>query len=128
METSILIAKFIAVIYGSFGIGLLFNSQFYRAEISKLLDNSAYLLLVGILAIVVGILIIEYHNHWVKNWTIIITAIGWIALAKGIVLLAFPGIMKYYRPLFASDIMYKVLTPFILLFSLVFAYFGFYLN
>ena len=128
METSILIAKFIAVIYISFGFGLLFNSNFYRKEIPKLLDNSAYLLLGGIMAIIVGVLITQYHNHWAKNWTVIITIIGWIALIKGIFLLAFPKIMKFYTHFFSSDSLYKFLTTCVLIFGLVFAYFGFYLN
>ena len=128
METSILIAKLIAVIYLSFGFGLLFNRNFYKKEIPKLLDNSAYLLLGRIMAIIVGILITQYHNHWDKNWTVIITIIGWIALVKGIFLLAFPKIMKFYKPFFSSDGLYKVLTPCVLIFGLIFAYFGFYLN
>jgi hypothetical protein len=128
MVTSILIAKIIAVIYLSFGFGLLFNSNFYRNEIPKLLDNAAYLLLIGINAIIVGVLITQYHNHWVKNWTVIITIIGWIALIKGIFLLAFPKIMKFYKPFFSSDSLYKVLTPCVLIFGLVFVYFGFYMN
>jgi len=128
METSILIAKIIAVIYLSFGFGLLFNNNFYRKQIPKLLENSAFMILAGFMAIILGLLIIEYHNNWVKNWTVIITIIGWIALVKGIFLLAFPRLLKLVKPLFSSDHLFKFLTPLVLLFGLIFAYFGFYLN
>ena len=125
METSILIAKIIAIIYLSFGLGLLFNSHFYRNQIPKLLENSAYMIFGGFIAIILGLLIIEYHNNWVKNWTVIITIFGWIALVKGIFLLAFPNLLKLFKPLFSSNHMYKFLTPLILIFGLIFAYFGF---
>lgn len=126
METSTLIAKIIGVVYLSFGIGLLFNKQFYKNEIPKLLANTAYLILGGFFAILIGALIIENHNYWVKNWTIIITIIGWIALVKGIVLIAFPTKMLFYKPLFESDFFFKILGPCVVIFGLLLLYFGFF--
>lgn len=126
METSIFIAKIIATIYLSFGVGLLFNRNYYKKEIAKLLDNSAYIILGGIIAIIFGLLIIENHNYWVKNWTVLITIIGWIALIKGIFLLAFPRSLNFFKPMFKTKYLTKFLTPLTILFGLVFAYFGFY--
>jgi len=67
MSTSILIARILAIIYLSFGFGLIFSSNYYKKEIPKLLDNTGYLFLGGIMAIIAGFLIISYHNHWVKK-------------------------------------------------------------
>ena len=125
METSILIAKIIAVIYISFGVGLIFNRNYYKKEILSLLDNSAFMLFGGLYAIVLGLLAIEFHNHWVKDWTVLITIIGWIALLKGVFLLAFPTSFKVFNSMFESDGFFKVLGPLVMLFGLVFAYFGF---
>jgi len=44
MEILILIAKIIGLIYLSFGVGLLFNGKYYKKEISKLLENTSYLI------------------------------------------------------------------------------------
>lgn len=126
METSILIAKIIGLIYLSFGVGILLNGSFYKKEIPKLLENTAYLILGGFLAIIVGVLIIDNHNYWVKNWTIVITLIGWIALIKGIMLLAFPTLVKIYKPLLNSENFYKILGPLVLVFGLIFTYFGYF--
>jgi hypothetical protein len=128
MEISILIAKIIGIIYLSFGVGLLFNQQFYKNEIPKLLANTAYLILGGFLAIIIGSVIIENHNFWVKNWTVVITIIGWIALIKGIVLIAFPTKMTIYKPLFENKSFFKILIPCIIIFGLIFIYFGFFSN
>lgn len=125
METSVLIAKIISVIYLSFGVGLIFNTSFYKKGIEKLLDNASFMILAGMIAVIVGIVIIEFHNIWEKNWTLVITLIGWIALIKGILLLAFPKTMVFFKPMFQFENLYKYLAPLVILFGLVFAYFGF---
>jgi len=125
METSVLIAKIISVIYLSFGVGLIFNTSFYKKGIEKLLDSASFTILAGMIAVIIGIVIIEFHNIWEKNWTIVITIIGWIALIKGILLLAFPKSMVFFQPMFQSENLYKFLAPLVILFGLIFAYFGF---
>jgi hypothetical protein len=125
METSIFIAKIIATIYLSFGVGLLFSGTYYKKEMAKLLDNSAFMIFGGFMAIIFGLLIIENHNYWVKNWTVIITIIGWIALVKGIFLLAFPRSLNFFKPMLTSEYFTKFLTPLVIIFGLIFAYFGF---
>ena len=127
MEFSIFIAKIIAVIYMSIGIGLLLNSNYYQKVIIKLLNDATYIVLGGIIAIIIGFLIIENHNKWVKNWTVIITIFGWIALIKGVLLLALPTSTKIFRPLFNNGNLTKILAPLILIFGLIFAYFAFIL-
>ena len=91
-----------------------------------MLDNQACLILSGFMAIIIGFLIIENHNNWVKNWTVLITIVGWAALVKGVLLLVFPNSFKMYKPLLESNLLTNILTPLVLLFGLVFAYFGFY--
>lgn len=128
MEFSIFIAKVIAVIYLSFGIGLLFNGNYYQKVFIKLLNDATYLILGGIIAIIIGFIIVRHHNIWEKNWTVIITIIGWIALVKGILLLAFPSSTKLFKPLFNNGNLTKILAPLVLIFGLVFAYFGFFIS
>jgi len=96
METSILIAKIIGLIYVAFGVGLLLNKSYYIKAINSLLEDSSYFIIGGLLAIIIGILIIEYHNIWSNDWTVLITIIGWIALIKGIILLAFPPVFDTF--------------------------------
>ena len=125
METSVLIAKIISVIYLSFGVGLIFNTSFYKKGIEKLLDSAGFTILAGMIAVIIGIVIIEFHNIWEKDWTVVITIIGWIALIKGILLLAFPKSMVFFKPMFQLENLYKFLAPLVILFGLIFAYFGF---
>ena len=125
MEISILIAKIIGIVYVSFGIGLLANKAIYKETISNLFENSGYLIIGGFIAIVFGVFIIENHNIWEANWTVIISIIGWIALLKGILLLAFPTKLDFLKSMFSNDLFLKLLTPLVLVFGLIFLYLGF---
>ncbi|MFD1292924.1 hypothetical protein ACFQ5N_03655 [Lutibacter holmesii] len=126
METSQLIAKIIGCVYIAFGVGILLNGNYYKKEIPKLLENTSYLIFGGFLAIIFGAIIIENHPFWVKNWTVLITIIGWIALIKGMLLLAFPTTISSFKSLFSIPKIYPVLGVFILIFGLFFTYFGFF--
>lgn len=126
METTILIAKIIGVIYLSFGVGMLFNKEYYSKTFEYLLESSTYLIIGGFLAIIFGLLIIEYHNIWTKKWRVLITIIGWGALFKGVLLLAFPKSFNSFKPLFKSKVILNFLTVFVLLFGCLFIYFGFF--
>jgi len=126
METSILIARILSIAYLAFGFGLIFNRAFYKREIPKLVENPTLLIFGGFLAIVLGYLIIHYHNTWEKNWTTVITVVGWIALIKGITLLMFPESFKIYRnTVFHEDYMFKLLIPITFIVGIALAYFGF---
>jgi hypothetical protein len=126
METSIFIARILAICYISFGLGLVFSSTFYKREIPKLVDNPALLIYGGLGATILGYLLIHYHNRWVMDWTVVITIIGWIALLKGITLLVFPESYKLYKSnILHERYMLKLFIPITLIVGLYFAYFGF---
>ncbi len=127
MEISILISKILSVGYLSFGLGVLLNQDYYKRELTKILDNSAILLYGGFMAIVFGFIIIEFHNTWHNDWTTIITIIGWIALIKGIILLAFPNLTQLYqKTIFHPDNLVKILVPLLFIMGILFGYFGFF--
>ena len=76
MENSILIAKILSVAYLSLGLGILLNRDYYKDELTKMMDNSSFLLFGGLIAVVIGFVIIEIHNTWTRDWTTIITIVG----------------------------------------------------
>lgn len=38
----------------------------------------------GVLMFVAGLAIIRAHNHWVRDWTVLVTLSGWFALILGL--------------------------------------------
>ncbi|RMZ50831.1 hypothetical protein EB822_06515 [Flavobacteriaceae bacterium PRS1] len=126
METSILIAKILATVYFSFFLGLLFSSKYYKKELPKLVDNSAYLILGGYMAIVFGFLILEFHNYWNSDWTVIITIFGWLSLLKGIILIVFPQMFTAYKTTILKTENQKYILILLLILGVFFGYFGFF--
>jgi hypothetical protein len=123
----VLIAKILCVAYLALGIGILTNPKYYKKEMENLLDNSAILLFGGFIAIILGFIIIEYHNTWEKDWTTIITLVGWIAILKGVTLLAFPHVSSFYKnTIFKPENFNKILLPILIIMGIVFGYFGFF--
>jgi hypothetical protein len=126
METSILIAKILATVYLSYFLGLLFSSKYYKEELPKLVDNSAYLTLGGFMAIVFGFLILEFHNYWNSDWTVVITIFGWLSLLKGILLIVFPQMFTAYKTTILKAGNQKYILILLLIFGAFFGYFGFF--
>ena len=38
----------------------------------------------GVLMFVAGLAIVRAHNHWVRDWTVLVTLSGWFALILGL--------------------------------------------
>ena len=125
MDTSIFIARIIAVIYLSIGVGMLFNTTMYMKGIQKMVDDFSALYMGGFLAIAAGLSIVSYHNVWVSDWTVLVTVLGWLSLVKGVFLLAFPKVFQNFRGLYATESAMNVLKFVVLGLGLVFGYFGF---
>ncbi|GAB4230240.1 MAG: hypothetical protein Tsb0034_02050 [Ekhidna sp.] len=123
--TSILVARIMCLIYFSFAIGIMSSEDYYKSAIEDLLNSKGFLLLGGWLAIAAGAALVSYHNLWVNDWRVIITIIGWIALIKGVWLLAFPQSLGSYTALYQKSGL-KKLGPLVLLLGLIFGYFGFF--
>lgn len=125
MELSILVAKIISVIYLSVGLGAIFSTDHYRKIVDDMFDNTALTYFMGFTAVVVGFLLVHYHNIWVKDWTVLITIIGWLALIKGIVIILFPNFVhRYSKPIFVGT-GFRIFPYMAILIGLFFGYFGF---
>lgn len=122
MELSILIAKIIAIVYISSGIAILIGQLNFERIVENLDKSPALTLIAGLIGIVYGVFLVEYHNIWVTNWTVLITIISWLFLLGGIVIVVIPNtlslISKYYKHSRGWGI-------FMLCFGLLFGYWGF---
>ena len=122
MELSIFLAKIIAIVYLAAGVGVL-SSKISLAKVVDDFEKSPGLtMLAGMLTVIMGMFLIEFHNIWVKDWTVLITIIGWIALIKGVAFIAFPQFISNFKPWYKNSQGWGVLM---LVVGLVFGYFGF---
>ena len=62
-----------------------------------IVENRAFGLAYGLMSLILGITSVLLHNVWELNWHVLITIFGWLALLKGIIVLAWPEISKNTR-------------------------------
>lgn len=94
MGLSILIARITAVIYLSAAAAAIINKDQYRRVAEDMFKNAALTYLMGFTAILVGMIIVNYHNIWVGNWTFLITILGWLAFIKGVLIIVVPRLVE----------------------------------
>jgi len=87
------IFQFFSIVYLAIGIGILVNYDLYKKIFTNFVENTACLYYGGVMAIVVGFLLVTFHNTWTKDISVIITILGWMALAKGVLILVGPKLM-----------------------------------
>lgn len=125
METTLFIAQVLAVYYLTIGVAFLINGKYYQKEFLKMLDNVLFSFYGGIMALLVGLLILHAHNVWTQDWTVAVTIVGWLATIKGVYLIVFPRHVKIFKPLFKSKSMMTWMIPMVLILGGFFGYFGF---
>lgn len=119
---SILIAKIIGIYYLTAGFGMLLNPKSFRKMIEEYEKSVAISFLGGIMALGIGLLIVLNHNTWTKDWTTLVTLVGWLAVIKGFLFTAFPQIMGKFKGSFKNPQPWGAL---VIALGLIFSYYGF---
>lgn len=84
------IFQLFGIMYLAIGLGALINPEFYRKMLTDFGQSRPMIYMGGLGVLVIGYLLVTFHNVWVKGWPVIITVIGWGALFKGLFLLVLP--------------------------------------
>jgi hypothetical protein len=122
MEISILVAKMAALVYLSVGIGALSGKVNVKELFDSFSKSPGLTYLGGFVALIAGVALVQYHNFWVNDWTVLVTILGWLAVIKGVTLIAFPQVMPKFKPVFKNVQLFGFLAIAI---GLLFGYFGF---
>ena len=94
MNTSILIAKYMGPVMLVAGLSFFLNRQNLRHIFDDFIGSPAMIFIAGFMALILGLTLVIFHNHWVADWRVIITVYGWIILAAGILRICFPDLEK----------------------------------
>lgn len=125
MDLSIFLAQFLAVLYGSIGIGILLHKQHYSSVFEGVSRNAALLYLSGIFSLALGFSIVTIHAVWTNDWRSLVTLVGWIALLKGLTLIVWPSLMLRHIGFWLGRL--HTVGIIALFLGLLFGYFGFVL-
>jgi uncharacterized membrane protein len=82
METSVILAKIMGPLLLIVGLGLFINLEHYRRMLSDFGASSLSIYMAGTTALLLGLLIVVFHNVWVVGWPVIITLLGWSAAPR----------------------------------------------
>jgi len=93
MDTSILLAKIIGPLFLVVGVGIFINLEHYRRLVADFGASSLSIYMAGTTALVLGLLIVSFHNVWEWRWPVIITVMGWATLLKGAVRILLPKLV-----------------------------------
>ena len=125
MERSILLARIISVVYVSAALGAIFSANHYRRLPDDLFGNAGLTYVTGFMTVVLGILIVHYHNTWTKSWPVLITVIGWGALLKGVAIIVMPQVVHRVSTALWFERGVAAFPYVAICLGLLFGYFGF---
>jgi hypothetical protein len=129
MEVSLFLAKVLAIYFIILSIAFLCRPVRTKVIIVAWKDNPPLLLLSGVLALLVGSLMVVAHNVWEMHWPVVITIVAWLSLIKGVLILFFPQCYQDALTKFlACKVSYHVNMIIVLLLGIFLAYHGFYLE
>lgn len=78
----------------------------------------------GVLFFVGGLAIVRAHNHWVRNWTVLVTLTGWFCLVLGLVRM-FAASQYRQAAASTSSAVFMALEGVLLLVAIVLTYHGY---
>ena len=80
---SIWIAKFLGPVMLAVSIPMMATPATLQQTTRRFLADRPLLLVAGILAMTAGLSIVNTHNVWVRDWTVIVTLFGWAMVLGG---------------------------------------------
>lgn len=125
MDLSIFVAQVAAIVYLAVGVGMLLDKKYYAKVLDGFMKDTTGMYLGGFMALIAGFALVTYHNEWVKSWEVLVTILGWIALIKGVMLLAFPTTFVGMTKSWVSGKNLNAFAFVVVALGLVFGYFGF---
>lgn len=122
MDLSIFVAKVTALVMVAAGVAAVFSQVNFDRVYDEFVKSQGLTMVTGIFTLILGMILVEVHNVWEQNWTVLVTLIGWIALIKGVLLVAFPQAIGSFKPVVKNQ---QVIGMLMIVLGLVYGYFGF---
>jgi len=115
------------MIFLAMGFGLAVRPRYAKDLFDEMFRSAPFMFLFSIIAAVIGFLILTRRGVSAGGWSLLVTAIGVIALAKGLTGLALPRLFEKLAKPFVSSGPVLVMSPWlILLAGALMSYIGFF--
>lgn len=109
IDYSLVIAEALGIFFIVMGAAMVVNAKEMAAVMEEAAQNKGALWMWGLLALMVGAVVVALNNTWTSGLALVITILGWLALIKGAFILLFPGVIsRWYRKLGHSGLIASV--------------------
>lgn len=102
MQNSTFIARLMGPLLLVNAAAILVNRRGFQEMIAGATRNPGIIYLAGLLSLLAGLLIVQFHNVWVLDWPVLVTIVGWLAVIGGIARTVFPARMAALGELMVS--------------------------
>ena len=72
-------------------VSIFLNLGIWPAMVDQAFHNPALVLISGFPLFVAGLAIVRFHNQWTGGWPVVVTVLGWCAVAGGLSRILFPA-------------------------------------
>lgn len=108
---SLVLAKIFGIYFLAIGLAFIVNPDRFKKMYQQIAKDENFLLMAGMLALLIGAVVVTLHNRWVLEWPVIITVLGWWSLIKGLALFIYPDFIKLFSFLQnRSNFFYRIIS------------------
>jgi hypothetical protein len=95
MQRSQYIARLIGPVFATIGIGVLANQATYRQIAAQFLAVYPFIYFSGVAVLIAGLVILNAHHAWTRDWRSVITALGWLMSVIGVYRIIAPQFVNF---------------------------------
>ncbi len=98
MDISVVIAQSLGIFFLVSGIAMVVSSKATAGAIEESVAHKGIMFMWGVVALLVGAVIVTLNNIWTAGLPLFVTILGWLALIKGVfIMLAPAAAATFYR-------------------------------
>jgi len=124
--STLFITKAFSLYFLVVGLSMLINSKAFSKRFACLIESESCLLIVAILTLILGIILILFHNIWQGGWNIFISILCWLTFIKGAIRMLFPQFDALWKNVFTKTSSIVLAGFFCLLLGVITGYVGFH--
>lgn len=116
--TTLFLASLIGPLIVAIGFGIYLSRAYYIKVYQRLEDETLAVFLAATISITVGIAMVLHHNLWGTTPEIIISAIGWLAIMKGVLLAVTPKYVEVLSVKISKSSFFSAVGPLLIVLGL----------
>ena len=127
MDTSQLLARVIGPYMLITAIALFVNRASFKKIIADFQNQPTLMTIIGGFTLILGLLMLQFHNVWTTDWRVLITLIGWITTLKGATSILFPKLLVKMAGAYTdNDALLNIQATIAMFFGILMSYMGYF--